>query len=108
VCRHHDSLCDISDFVNRTYSFQILLSVTVTCTEVLFTTHSVSSEFSYINMLQYFSSTKFLSMITIVWMFALTANVVQLVVVCNRASWAPFVVSQCFLSEHVANRMKFL
>jgi len=86
VCRHHDSLCDISEFVNRTYSFQILLSVTITCLEVLFTAHSVSSEFFYINMLQYFFSTKFLSMMTIVWMFALTAKVVLLVVVCNRAS----------------------
>jgi len=87
VCRNHDSLCDISEFVNRTYSFQILLSVTITCFEVLFTAHSVSSEFSYINMLQYFSSTKFIFMLTIVWMFALTAKVVLLVVVCNRASY---------------------
>jgi hypothetical protein len=35
VCRHHDSLCDISEFVNRTYSLQILLIVTVTCIGVL-------------------------------------------------------------------------
>jgi len=103
VCQHHDALCDISEFVNRTYSLQILLSVTLTCIEVLFTTHSVSSEFSYTGVLQHFSSTKFLSMSAIVWMFALTSKVVLLVVVCNRAShevsglhlWCLFV---CFLS----------
>ena len=86
VCRHHDALCDISEFVNRTYSLQILLSVTITCIEVLFTTHSVSVEFSYSNILQYYSSKQILSMSAIVWMFALTAKVVLLVVVCNRAS----------------------
>jgi hypothetical protein len=86
VCRHHDSLCDISEFVNKTYSLQILLSVKITFIEVLFTTHAVSSEFFHSNMLQYFSSTKFLSMITIIWIFVLTAKVVLLVVVCNGAS----------------------
>ena len=86
VCRHHDSLCDISEFVNRTYSLQILLSVTVTCIEVLLTTHTVSIELSYSDVLQYFSSTKFISMSTIVWIFAVTAKVVQLVVVCNLTS----------------------
>ena len=99
VCRHHDSLCDISEFVNRTYSLQILLSVTITCIEVLFTTHSVTTEFSDSVMLQYFSSTEFLSLSTIVWIFAVTAKVVLLVVVCNIAShevsglhfWCPHV-----------------
>jgi hypothetical protein len=103
VCRHHDSLCDISEFVNRTYSLQILLSVTVTFIEVLFTAHTVSIEFSYSNMLQYFSSTKFLSVSSFLWLLAVTAKVVLLVVVCNRAShevsglqlWCP---SVCFLN----------
>jgi len=104
VCRHHDFLCDISEFVNRTYSLQILLIVTVNFIKVLFMAHTVSIEFSYASNLQYISSTKFLSMSTIVWLFVLTAKVVLLVVVCNRAShevsgmhlWCPYV---CFLKQ---------
>jgi len=103
VCRHHDSLCDISEFVNRTYSLQILLIVTVNFIKVLFTTHKLSIEFSSASMLQYFSSSKLFSMSTIVWIFAVTAKVVLLVVVCNRTSlevsglhlWCPHV---CFLN----------
>jgi len=99
VCRHHDSLCDISEFVNRTYSFQILLSVTLACLEVIFTTHSVTSEFSDFVILQYFSSTEFLSKSTVFWIFAMTAKVVLLVAVCNLAThevsglhlWCPHV-----------------
>ena len=86
VCRHHDSLCDISEFVNRTYSLQILLIVTVNFIKILFMAHTVSVEFSYVSILQYFASTKILSMSTIVWLFVLTAKVVLLVAVCNLAS----------------------
>jgi len=86
VCRHHDALCDISESVNRTYSFQILLSVKVTCIKILFATYIVSIEFSYTSNLQSFSFKQYFSMSTIVCLFALTAKVVLLVVVCNRAS----------------------
>jgi len=101
VCRHHDSLCDISEFVNRTYSLHILLIVTVNFIKVLFAAHTVSIEFSSASMLQYYSSTKIFSMSSIVWIFAVAAKVVLLVVVCNLAShevswlhyWCPHV---CF------------
>ena len=53
VCRHHDCLCDVSESVNRSYSFQILQSVTITCIEVLFTAYSLSTEFSNVNILRY-------------------------------------------------------
>ena len=86
VCRHHDSLCDISEFVNRTYSLQILLIVTVTCIKVLLAAHIVSVEFSYTSILQLYSSKQIPSVSTIVWLFVMAAKVVQLVVVCNRAS----------------------
>jgi len=86
VCRHHDSLCDISEFVNRTYSLQILLIVTVTCIKVLLAAHIVSAEFSYTSILQFYSSKQILSVSSIVWLFVMAAIVVQLVVVCNRAS----------------------
>ena len=86
VCRHHDSLRDISEFVNRTYSLQILLIVTVNCIKVLIAVHIVSVEFSYTSILQLYSSKQILSVSTIVWLFVMAAKVVQLVVVCNRAS----------------------
>ena len=86
VCRHHDSLCDISEFVNRTFSLQILLIVTVNCIKVLIAVHIVSVEFSYTSILQLYSSKQILSVSTIVWLCVTTAKVVQLVVVCNRAS----------------------
>jgi len=103
VCRHHDSLCDISEFVNRTYSFHILLIVTVNFIKVLFAAHTVSIEFSSATILQYYSSTKIASMSAIFWIFAVSAKVVLLVVVCNIAShevsglhlWCPHV---CFLN----------
>ena len=102
VCRHHDSLCDILEFVNRTYSLQILVIVTVNFIKVLFTAHTVSIGFSYASVLQNYYSTKLYSVSTVVWLFALTAKVVLLVVVCNRTShevsglhlWCPRV---CFL-----------
>jgi len=86
VCRHHDSLCDISEFVNRTFSLQILLIITVNCIKVLLGVHIVSVEFSYTSILMLYSSKHILSVSTIVWLFVTTAKVVQLVVVCNRAS----------------------
>ena len=86
VCRHHDSLCDISEFVNRTFSLQILLIITVNCIKVLLGVHIVSVEFSYTSILQLYSSKQILSVSTIVWLFVTSAKVVQLVVVCNRAS----------------------
>jgi ABC-type microcin C transport system permease subunit YejE len=86
VCQHHDSLCDISEFVNRTYSLQILLSVTLALIGVLLAAHIGSVEFSYTSILQLYSSKQILSVSTIVWLFVTTAKVVQLVVVCNRAS----------------------
>jgi len=104
VCRHHDSLCDISEFVNRTYSLQILLSVTVNCIRVLFAAQAVSNEFSSASILQYYSCTEIVSMSTIVCIFAVTVKVVLLVVVCNITSheviglhlWCPHV---CFLNR---------
>jgi hypothetical protein len=84
VCRHHNSLCDISEFVNRTYSLQILLSVTVTCIGVLYTTYSFSAVLS--RSLTLFSSQQFFFVFTLVGVFVVTAKVVLLVVVCNRAS----------------------
>jgi len=84
VCQHHDSLCDISEFVNRTYSFQILLSVTVTCIGVLYLPYSFSAEIS--RSLNLFSSKQFFFMSTLVGVFVMTAKAVLLVVVCNRAS----------------------
>jgi hypothetical protein len=86
VCRHHDSLCDISEFVNRTYSLQILLIVTVTCIKVLLVAHMVSAEFSYISALQFYSSKQIVSVSTTVWLFVMAAKFVQIIVVCNRAS----------------------
>jgi len=86
VCRHHDSLCDISEFVNRTYSLQVLLIVTLNFIKVLFVAQTLSIDISYASILQYYSSTKTLSMSTIVWIFVTTAKVVLLVAVCNRTS----------------------
>ena len=103
VCRHHDSLCDMSEFVNRMFSAQILLIVTVNFIRVLFVANTVSIEFSHAITLQYYSSTKILSMTTIVWVFGVTANLIRLVAVCNGTShevsvlhlWCPHV---CFLN----------
>jgi hypothetical protein len=86
VCRHHDLLCDISEFVNRKYSLQILLSVTLACIGVLLAPHIVSVEFSYTSILQLYSSKQILSVSTIVWLFVTTEKVVHLVVLCNCAS----------------------
>ena len=102
VCRHHDSLCDISEFVNRTYSFQILLSVAIRSIEFLVLACSLSSEF-YNPHLNIFSSELFFSMSSLCVLFAGTAQFVQLVAVCNRTShevsglnlWCP---SVCFLN----------
>jgi len=68
------------------YSLQILLIVTVNCIKVLLAAHIVSAEFSYTSILQFYSSKQILSVSTIVWLFVMAAKVVQLVVVCNRAS----------------------
>ena len=86
VCRHHDSLCDISESVNRTYSLQILLSVTITCIQVLHTTFSLGTEISNSSTLNTFSSIHFLSMSAVIRFFADSSKVVLLVVVCNLAS----------------------
>jgi len=102
VCRHHDALCDISESVNRTYSLQILLSVTITCTEVLFVAFSFSNELSNRN-LSFYSSKLFYSVSSLGALFAGTVQVVLLVVVCNLAShevsglhlWCP---PLCFLN----------
>jgi hypothetical protein len=85
VCRHHHSLCNISEFVNRTYSLQILLSVTLACIEVLYMAYSCSNELSK-PTLNLYSSTLFFYMSTLAGVFAVTAKVVLLVVACNRAS----------------------
>jgi hypothetical protein len=85
VCRHHDSLCDISEFVNRTYSLQILLSVTITCIAILFVAYSISSEFSN-PTLNFYSSKLFFSIASLARLYEGTAKFVLLVVVCNRAS----------------------
>jgi hypothetical protein len=103
VCRHHDSLCNISELVNRTYSLQILQIVTVNCLKVLFATYTVSIEFSYFSILQYYSTKRFFTVSTIVSLLLVATKVVLLVVVCNRAShevsglhlWCP---SVCFLN----------
>jgi hypothetical protein len=100
VCRHHDSLCDISEFVNRTYSLQILLSVIFTAFEVLYMAYSCSAEISN-PTLNFYSSVLFFSMSTLVGLFAESAKLVQLVVVCNSAShevsglqlWCPYFCS---------------
>jgi hypothetical protein len=102
VCRHHDSLCDISEFVNRTYSLQIFLSVKLMCIEVLYMAYSCSTEFSNPNI-NPFSSKLVFSMSTLVGLFAVSSKIVLLVVVCNRAThevsglqlWCP---SICFLN----------
>ena len=96
VCRQHDALCNISEFVNRTYSFQIFLSVTVTCIGVLYLAYSCSAELS--RSMNLFSSKQIFFMSILVGVFVVSAKVVQLVVVCNRASnevsglllWCPY------------------
>jgi hypothetical protein len=86
VCRHHDSLCDISESVNRTYSFQILLSVTVTCIEVLYVTYTVSIAFSNPSSLNLYSSTQSFFVIGIFGLFTGSSKLLLLIGVCNRAS----------------------
>jgi hypothetical protein len=86
VCRHHDTLCDISETVNRTYSLQILLSVTITFTEVLYIAYSFSTELSNPTP-NLFSSELFIYMSSLTGLLVLTAKVLLLVVVCNRASY---------------------
>jgi hypothetical protein len=85
LCRRHDSLCDIAESVNRTYSLQILLSVIFNSFQVLCLVYSFSDELSN-PTLNFYSSTLFFFMSTLVGMYAWTAKLVQLVVVCNRAS----------------------
>ena len=84
VCRHHDSLCDISESVNRTYSFQILLSVTLTCIEVLHIAYTFATELS--RTLNFYSSQQLFFMSALLWIFVVTAKDVLLVLVCNFAS----------------------
>jgi hypothetical protein len=86
VCRHHESLSDISESVNRTYSFQILLSVTVTCIEVLYVTYTVSTAFPNSSFLNGYSSKHLFLMIGVFWVFKDSSKLVMLSVVCNRAS----------------------
>ena len=103
VCRHHDALCDISEFVNRTYSLQILLSVTIICIDVLFMAYSSSTKLSNPRTLNLFSSQQSFFLSSLVGFFAVSSKVVLLVVVCNRALhevsrlhlWCP---SVCFLN----------
>ena len=103
VCRHHDSLCDISESVNRAYSLQILLSVIINCIQVLHTTFSLATEIFTSSALIFFSSKHFLSMSALVKFFTDSSKVLLLVVVCNLAShevselhlWRP---SVCFLN----------
>ena len=103
VCRHHDCLCDVSESVNRTYSFQILQSVTLNCINVLFTAYYLSTEFSKVSNLKLYSSKQYLFMSALFGLFAALVKVVLLVVVCNRAShevsglhfWYP---CDCFLN----------
>jgi hypothetical protein len=85
VCLHHDSLCDISESINRTYSLQILLSVTISSIGVLFMAYSFSSELSNPTLNLYYSKL-FFYMTSFTGLFVLTAKVLLLVVVCNRAS----------------------
>jgi hypothetical protein len=86
VYRHHTSLCDISESVNRTYCVQILQSLIVTCTEILYSVYSLSVEFSRPTFLQYHSSSNILLMSLFIWVFAFSTKTVLLVVVCNCAS----------------------
>jgi hypothetical protein len=103
VCRHHDSLCDISELVNRTYSLQILLVVTMTSIDGLLMVYAFSTELSNPSTLNFFASNIIFFVSAFVGFFAVTAKVVLLVVVCNRAShevsglhlWCP---SVCFLN----------
>ena len=102
VCRHHDALCDILESVNRMYSFQFLLSVTITCINVLFMAYVFSTGLSN-PTLNLFSSKLFLSVSSFAVVLVVTVKVVLLVVVCNRASqevsglqlWCP---SVCFMN----------
>jgi len=101
VCRHHDALCDISESVNRTYSLQILLSVTITCIQVLYMVYTFSTDLSRTLNLYTYQQLFFVS--ALFMLFASISKVVLLVVVCNRAShevsglhlWCPCV---CFLN----------
>jgi hypothetical protein len=86
VCRHHDSLCDISESVNRTYSVQIFLNVTLNSIECLFTAYHVSIEFSNPSAQKIYSSQQALFMAGLLGALTVPAKVVLLVAVCNRAS----------------------
>jgi len=67
VCRHHDALCDILESVNRTYSLQILLSVTLACFQILYMAYSFSTELS--RTLTLYSSQQYFFFIHISWVF---------------------------------------
>jgi hypothetical protein len=86
VCRQHDSLCDISESVNRTYSIQIILSVTITSIELLYTAYNMSIEFSNSTFLNVISSTQFFIMTGLVGLFMGSSKVVLLIAACSRAS----------------------
>jgi hypothetical protein len=86
VYRHHNSLCDISESVNKTYCVQILQSVMVTCIQVLFAIYCLSTEFSHPDVLKYYSSSKMFMVCVFLWVLALSPKTILLLVACNRAS----------------------
>jgi hypothetical protein len=86
VCRHHDSLCDISESVNETYSFQILLSVIITCVGYLHMAYTASIEFANPSTLQLYYSNPYFFIFGLVGLCAMSSKTVLLVAVCNRAS----------------------
>ena len=103
VCRHHDALCDISEFVNRTYSLQILLSVALTCIEVLYLAYNFSTELSNPRSLNLFYSPQYFSVTALIGIFAVSWKVVLLVVVCNRASHEVSGLHLCCLCVYFMN-----
>ena len=103
VCRHHDALCDISESVNRTYSLQILLSVTVTCIEVLYMAYTFSAELSNPRSLNLFYSPQYFSVTALIGIFTVSSKVVLLVVVCNRASHEVSGLHLCCLCVYFMN-----
>lgn len=87
VCRHHSFLCDITQSVNRIYSFHILHSLAVTFFQIVCMMYYCSTAVSYPDMFQYFSSAIIVIVVGVMWFFTFISKVVLLVAVCSFTSY---------------------
>lgn len=86
VCRHHSSLCDISQFINSTYSKHVLHFTGLAFFEIVYGLYIFLVSLSDPNFPNYFSTSKYYVTYWVIWSIILLAKVVFLVATCNYTS----------------------